>query len=937
MNEKRGGRVLWKTAVLVLVGLIVACVAAATVPDMVPMPKQYEQTGGTYVLSRREIFVEPGNRQCEIAAEELMLRIKELGGVPGEIEPVGPSGGPGIYVLPISNPVAVKLAKALSLKITQDDPGPQGYVIKTTPDRLVILGSDNIGALYGAMTLRQMMEQGQNGRVAIAAASVYDKPDYRYRGRLGFHRGLRFWGGKTEDYHAGIRWMMHFKINLLSDYQYWLDPRQVSKSQRAFYKRMNDYALERGVYAMRGEDSTYVGCKLDKDRPEFKDWDCVGSAQSKSGRYYCWSRDKLTRARAERHVELMKDCGFTVFFLHPIDGGGIVNPEMWSHRCDRCKKRFGDDRWKASAHQFNIWAEVLREKGLDVVFTSPIYPYSAGHVRYENSTDPKHARLRKNSVEYWQNLHKAMDPSVIPMIWMGSPEDVKRYREYFKGRPLCLYAHSIRVLSYFGTWHRQNKSNYTGDPRDIFMLTGGFGGGGLLSLNQLCSCEFAWNTEAPGSELHDGIHYDVEKDHTEPKEIIEDWLPRACRATFGKAVGSRIAPVYQAAVLPLYIENPGEGIAVANKYRRRARAGATDPGQTEGGAYIATAIVDSADRMARQVTATRKAWAALADAYPYIDTLDKYQRETFMWFYRRMPFWHLLAKARHATKLAAELNKAGKRDAAVQAIETGLRELEQDRAFAARILEQAGKKDDWRKTFATLRRRAGGVDKKLELARRSLTVVFKARPVGKTVKVGLYGGYGKGGTKKYLQQFSNVEVSSIGNLSAATLEPLDCVLLFQTRALEERDYFETLASYVKDGGRGVLFQHDLCGFGRYPFGERTPFPEVSPYANGRKDLKKVKAVLAHPALPGMKKGDVLEHMYYDHITPKPGPDATVVVADEKGNPVVVVGTAGKGKVIFDGNCNINHADQSVALTGFNAVLAQGAIEWFTGVKLVRAE
>jgi len=902
----------------------------ARVPDLVPMPKKYEQTGGIFAVDGKPIFIEKGNRQCEIAADELVLRIKELGGRPGAIKPVGSVSMPGIYVLPVTSGAARHLAGRLSHKVTAKDPGPQGYVLDTSRDRLVIVGSDNVGTLYGAMTLRQMMARDA-GRVIVAAARIYDKPDYQYRSRNGFYRGLRSWGGRSEDYKAGMDWMMRFKLNLLSSYKYYVDCRDVGTKERAFLKRMNAYALERGIHSMRGEDSTYVGCKHDKDRPEFKNWDCIH--QPKGPKFYCWSRDKLTRERAERHVQLMKDCGFTMFFLHPIDGGGIVDPEMWSKRCDRCKRRFGDDRWKATAHQFNIWAEVIRKKGLNITFTSPIYPYSVGGVQYADRTEPKYALYRKNSVEYWQNLHKVLDPCVIPMIWLGSPQDVNRYRSYFKGRPLCLYAHSIRPLGYFGTWHRRNKTNYTGDSRDIFLLTGGFMPCGLHSMNQLCSVEFCWNTDAPGSEVWNGIHYDTERDHTAPKEIVEEWVPRACRALFGQEVGNRIAPVYQAGVLPLYIEEPGKGISTANKYRRRAKAGATDPAATEGGNYVATAITDSAARMGLQVEATRKAWAALQDAHSYLDTIGPYKRQTFMFFYRRMPLWHLLAKAQYAAKLAAEQHKAGQHAEAVQTIDRALAELEKDRALAKAILAKTANEPNLQ-DMKWLPKRAEKIHKKLDLVRRSLTTVFAPRPVGDKIKVGLYGDYGKGGTKKFLLQFSNVEVNSIGDLSAATLEPYDCVLIFQTRSLDEADYFETLADYVRKGGRGVLFQHDLCGFGRYPFGERTPFPEICPYANGRKDLKKVKAVTAHPVLPGMRKGQTLEHMYYDHITPKLGSSATVVAADEEGHPVVVLGSVGKGKVIFDGNCNIDHRDKSVELSGFNAVLARGAVEWFTGVTLV---
>ena len=59
----------------------------------------------------------------------------------------------------------------------------------------------------------------------------------------------------------------------------------------------------------------------------------------------------------------------------------------------------------------------------------------------------------------------------------------------------------------------------------------------------------------------------------------------------------------------------------------------------------------------------------------------------------------------------------------------------------------------------------------------------------------------------------------------------------------------------------------------------------------------------------------------------------VLVEDQDGAPIVVAGAQGHGKVIFDGNVNLTVTDDDVLLTDFNAVLAQGAVEWMTGVKL----
>ncbi len=135
----------------------------------------------------------------------------------------------------------------------------------------------------------------------------------------------------------------------------------------------------------------------------------------------------------------------------------------------------------------------------------------------------------------------------------------------------------------------------------------------------------------------------------------------------------------------------------------------------------------------------------------------------------------------------------------------------------------------------------------------------------------------------------------------------------------------------------MLFQHDMCGFGRYPFGQSTPFPEICQYADGRRDATNLVVLLAHPAMPGLVQGDKTCHMYYDHITPRPGPHGVALAADETGAPVVVAGEFGRGKVIFDGNINIDNHDQEAALTGFNAVLTRGAVEWFAGVKLVEKQ
>ena len=66
-----GNRWKWTAIVLCMAWLAAEAVGAGEgVPDLVPMPKIYQQTGGVFALDERPVFIEKGNRQCEIAAEK---------------------------------------------------------------------------------------------------------------------------------------------------------------------------------------------------------------------------------------------------------------------------------------------------------------------------------------------------------------------------------------------------------------------------------------------------------------------------------------------------------------------------------------------------------------------------------------------------------------------------------------------------------------------------------------------------------------------------------------------------------------------------------------------------------------------------------------------------------------------------------------------------
>ncbi len=933
-----------------------AGMAGAAAPDLTPMPKVYEPAGTEFLITGAAIHITPGSRQCEIGAADVMARARELGGAPGAIQPAADTTRPGIYILVADSPPAQSLIAELSLKVTTADPGPQGYVIQPAGDRLAIIGSDHIGALYGAMTLRQMLRRAAAApgadtpaaRVAIDAARVYDKPDYRYRAGMSVWRGLGYWAEGAADqaaaYKAGIDWLLRFKINLLSDYPIAIrtDAREVDDRQRAFWRQINDYAVERGLYPILWRWTNVGQCPADAAGPAFKAWDCVAVKMTPGDFYFCWSRDDLARAMIERNVKLFADCGFKILGLHPVDGGGITDPETWSRRCRACRRRFGDERWRASTHQFNLWAELLRARAPDAICTACIYPYAAEYADARQFAGVPEEMWRKNSVDYWRQLHAGLDQTVIPQTWIARPDNLAVYRGIFQERPLFIYAHSFVPAGYFGAWHRYNGTDYTGDPRDLFYLAAGFDVYEKW-LNVICSGEYAWNTRAPGHAAFDGCYYDLERDHAEPRVLFDEWTPRACRAFFGPELGACLAPVYQAGVLNRYIMDPPGALALANKQRRRPLA-AVDPMEPDAApARAMPDIVDSAALMATQVKATETAWQALQAARPLLPGLDEYRRRNVMYFYKRMPLWRMIARARYATYHAGELAAAGKRDEAVRSIQDGLAWLAEDRALASKILEETRGAPDLTAGGDPLGKRGdvkpdpAALEKMLEERRAGLTLVLRPRPPGARVQIGIYDGAGAEATRDFFGQFTNAAAEIVESLNLAALDRYDCVLIMQSRSIDRDDFFNTLPRYVREGGRGVLFQHDLCGMPRAPFGATNPFPEIVVKAAEKVDAFNLRVVENHPALPGLKAGDVREHMYYDHLALVTGPSARILLADEAGRPVVAAGEAGLGKVIFDGNVNapdtMNIGRKGPLGDYINGVLMRGAVEWFTGVPL----
>ncbi len=925
--------------------------AALGAPDLVPLPKSYRETGPVLRLAAPHIFIE-SSRQCEIAAEEVRLRIAELGGVPPAAVPAGDPAAPGIYILTAQAAPAARLMAMHQLQVTAADPGPQGYVLKTAAEQIIIIGSDSVGALYGAMTFRQLMKKA-GAQVVLPACAIRDWPDFRYRSSISFQRGLerlaydeKTPAGRLAACKAGFDLMLRFKMNMVFDYNFsreniWDMP----ADRKKFIAAANAYAAERGIYPANYDNTAAGNYRKGAIPKPFQNWPCVQESRGGKYSFSCWSDDELQRAKIEKTADVFRECNFRMVLIHPVDGGAIEDPEQWSRRCPACRQRWKDDeRWKATAHQLGMWVEIFRERAPGIILESPVYPYNAVYsvrARFPNVSDET---WRRNSVDFWTNLHRELDPGVPFGTWTSWRLPMAKYRECFPGRSVSVCSPYQYNAGIFSTSFRRIAANYFNHPDDMFVVRGTDGNGNWLTL--INCCEFAWNTGGPGNDPeYNGLFYDPETDHTQPEEIIRGWLPQACRNFYGDAAGDLITPLYQSGVQPFYVADPGRILDRANKARRAPLAD-VDPDQVSSNSdlgRIAPDIVDTPERMAAQVQAAATSLAALEAAWPLYDTIPPAPRKIYIYHYRRMPQIYAVARAVHADRAAAALQRAGDFAQASALLEQALANLQADWGRVAEIQERTRGKLDIQAPDKLISGDIPQADKlQAMLAARlaDVKLILKPRRPGRYANVGIYRGSGAQGALEFFKQFKNVRAEIIDSLNLSVLDRYDCVFVMKNQNIRREDFFENLRRYAAEGGGGVLIEHDLIGGPRGPFGQASPFPEVCRQGAQRIDGRKAVIADPHPALPGLARGAELDLMYVDWIVPVPGPDGQVLARSATGEAVAVAGPVGAGKVVCSGTVSVSSVGsgydaEEKLLYGFNAALAQGAVEWFTGLKLTR--
>ena len=614
-------------ASVLVVCVLLSCHVLAR-PILQPEVKEYRALGGAFDAKSLPVFHQD-QQQCKIAVGETRSRgsVSVWKGARLKTR--------GIYIAVADSECGRFLAKEFDLSVPER---VQGYAIAAKDGRVAIVGRDPVGALYGAVTFRQMMADG--GRVESAV--VCDWPDILDRGGVSFGRGLWKWtkgldaAGCAEEVKRCIDELVRHKINGMEDvFLKWSDSPSIDVCRDVFA-----YARARGIRTMFGTGTElWTNNNCPKGMTPSK-WPCVTGVRSWGDKYYCWADDAEIEDSANRFIDyLMKfGLGDPVVRIHPVDSNSIEDPECWSRRCARCRARWKDDeRWKASANLFNIWRRAFDRRLPKASFVSPVVPYAIACLS-RCPAERRDAQWRMNVTDYWTKLDAALDDKRMAFeSWIAPRAAFDEYRRMLPQRPVRYGDTYPTNPGLFLTCRRKIGTMYEPGGRIAYGITGTDANACWESC--LLAAEYAWNVHAPGWEPYDGINYwHPVNDTTGPDAIMTNLLPRICRTFWGESLAPYMCKVMSSGVLPKYLKDPA---GTVRRWNRTLRDPNYDPLQDDGrqGSKGKAQFTDTIDFRRRQFAAAKSCVRAFAAARPHANSLTHFKRRYFDSLADAAPLW----------------------------------------------------------------------------------------------------------------------------------------------------------------------------------------------------------------------------------------------------------------------------------------------------------
>ena len=955
----------------------VACLEAAEEPFIVPRPKQMRLTSDRLPLVRAGksvaviVLADDASRQAEIGASEINQRVREVCGATlpvkreRDLAAIEPKGAAVILVgQPDENVQLAAACASAGVKVTASAPGPQGYAIRfaTLGARPAVLlaGSDRIGMLYACVTLRFLVVKTDRG-CDLTAADIRDWPDVRYRftwtALRAWRRIATAWNGRYPPARpkegvaaakVGMDWILRHKINVVN-FRHACE-REKSEGLEAQFREVYRYAFERGIWSYTfGVHGNLGHVKEGEAAPEQKA--CFHYGRHGMLSCWCWSADRamdrVFDASAQEIAASLPDpapdTANMFITLHSPDTGNMG----WHKRCDRCRKRFGNDAAAGLANVFNHFYRAVKHHipGAKVVFVPR--PYVGFNMDFEAN------KVYRDRLE---RLAKQLPSGSYLVHVAASSEAMTSWRRL---TPNINLAHWVNGTAQWTDFLFRVNKTYIVDASGR-VVTGDdviFQGGAYewYALQTLGAVQTMWDANTPGAvclvedktkpfDLR--VWYDTAdtaqdmgKHKAAFSNLLVDgvpsktwqwlppeqkagpkmwtWLQHAAVYVYGEQAGPLMLRVLTAGCLDRFLDNP------MGYFGRHFGYGTQD-------------LIGIVESMVRAYTdaaaAAEEIWAEDIPFKPgvysggvRVEGLPNPVHGFRPNVHYVMSWYPRLGQARvwlHvlAARLAVE---QGDTEAANESIERAVRTYDEQVVMLKTVYERVEKRKHYRTEVTPARLEAAlgllaTVKPKLETVRMEIQLKgqirrfrpepFKPHYGSGKMRVAVYlpnpkagrvaGGQG---ILETLSADPEIEAAAVTNLSLGTLNRHDVLVLPSCSQMSpgQMKGIPYLRRYAASGG-GVYVQHVSVGHPRFPL-RTSPFPEVGRYVE-RVDSNRIKVLAKHPLASEHKPGEVLEHMYWDHMALDiSGCGSKAVFTDaDSGAPVVVVGQLGRGRVLLDG-------------------------------------
>lgn len=477
---------------------------------IIPAPKEIHLTNKRFALPRfspqgqppAAVIVLAGkpSRQAKIGAQEINNAIKTATGyeIPvrtAESLSVRERDSASLILIgqPAENAMLEQECAKRRIKLSADDPGPQGYQIVFAEDgkrQLAILaGCDSLGMLYACVTFCQLVRVERSNAYAVEA-HIRDWPDARWRFTWTmFLQALQVAkrpNGQEEALRmakAQVDWLLRHKINVCLSYHAGKALHAMGDERlQPWYREVFEYAFDRGLWGYTFPAHDALGwAPKEQPRPDLDLCFSYGNPV----RYWCWSRDEMMDRRydeAAREIAAnmppSPGIGGMFLCLHMPDTANMG----WHKRCEQCRKQYGNDQGAAQSHVFNRFYEAMRRHVPSSKIILVPRPYAAWDL-----DAPKNQVYR----ERVEKIAKSIPQDAFIVHVHGPREAIQSWKRAVGDRHLMHWN--------VGTW--DSRSYYFGGD-DLFAFTDGWRFG-ADALKILGAVEYMWNVNAPGSiELH---------------------------------------------------------------------------------------------------------------------------------------------------------------------------------------------------------------------------------------------------------------------------------------------------------------------------------------------------------------------------------------------------------------------------------------------------